>query len=70
MHGFGIHTWPDGRAYWGHWCRGEEHGLGTNQKPDKQTKSGLWEDGKCIKWFEIDQRQKILEGELNYKKFF
>ena len=54
----------------GHWCRGKQHGLGTYEVPGTPTKSGLWEEGKRIEWFEIDQSEKILKGNLDYKMFF
>ena len=69
-HGYGIYSWSDGRIYKGHWCRGKQHGLGTYEVPGTPTKSGLWEDGKRIEWFEEDQCEKILKGQLDYKSFF
>tara|TARA_B110000285_G_C14942408_1_gene522676 strand:- start:96 stop:263 length:168 start_codon:yes stop_codon:yes gene_type:complete len=49
--GYGIYKWPAGQRYEGYWKEDVKHGVGTvyNQKWITK-KTGLWEDGKRIKW--------------------
>ena len=38
--------------------------------PSQPTKSGLWEEGKRIEWFDSDQQGEILSNKLDYKMYF
>ena len=63
--------WPDGiKCYDGGWKNGKQHGDGdmTNSKGVK--KSGIWENGKRIKWtagIEVSDYITELMNMLNYK---
>jgi len=53
-HGYGIYQWSDGRRYEGQWSQGKQHGYGAYIQPGTtgqyETKYGLWEMGRRIKW--------------------
>jgi hypothetical protein len=36
--------------YEGNWANGKQHGKGRYVLPDGSVRSGLWEDGKRLKW--------------------
>ena len=52
------------------WVRGKQHGLGMYTVPGSDTKCGLWEDGKRIEWFDATQAQQVLQGKIDFTKFF
>lgn len=70
-HGFGIYNWPDGRRYKGWWHEGKQHGLGQYFDVTKNSeKSGLWENGKRIAWFNPQQIELINSNQYSYEKEF
>lgn len=41
-----------GQKYEGYWMNGMQHGNGKMINPQGQTKSGKWEKGKNVQWFD------------------
>ena len=69
-HGYGIYQWPDGRLYKGFWKDGKQHGLAEyqtvnqsafGQQKDVQSRFGLWQNGRRVKWFNIDKSRSLTE---------
>ncbi len=57
--GHGQFEWANGRKYSGEWEDGKQNGEGRFFNPKKQLwKTGIWENGKNIKWNE-DDNQKL-----------
>ena len=51
--GFGTFEWADGRKFKGYWKNGKQNGEGEFYNPEtRETKKGIWENGKRIKWIE------------------
>ena len=51
--GFGTFEWADGRKFAGYWKNGKQNGEGEFYNPEtRETKKGIWENGKRIKWIE------------------
>jgi hypothetical protein len=46
MHGFGVHTWEDGRSYEGNYHNDKKHGYGKYKWPDGRVFEGEWVNGK------------------------
>jgi hypothetical protein len=46
MHGFGVHTWEDGRVYEGQYMNDKKHGHGKYRWPDGRVFEGEWVNGK------------------------
>ena len=80
-HGYGIYTWPDGRAYKGYWKDGKQHGLAeyhiranrpNSETPSMQIRYGLWDGGARKLWFDVNQEANLAEQlkviEENYIK--
>jgi hypothetical protein len=45
MHGYGVHTWEDGRKYDGEYKHGKKHGKGTYIWADGRFYTGGWVKG-------------------------
>ena len=66
-HGYGFYKWPDGRDFSGWWFDGKQHGLGIyTDSNNKETKYGLWQMGKRVKWFNEEEISKIKIKLLDY----
>jgi len=47
--------------------KGKQHGLGTYfVVKDNKARSGLWEDGKRIEWYNDDEVNLIMQKKLDY----
>ena len=70
-HGYGTFTWEDGRSYTGYWAKGRQHGLGIYRKPaENRVDYGLWEEGKGVKYFDLNMQNQINGGLLTYTQYF
>lgn len=50
-HGNGTYIWPDGvKIYEGGWIIGKQHGQAKYTNQEGETKIGLWDYGKRIRW--------------------
>lgn len=54
IHGMGKLEWPDGRAYEGEWQDGVQNGKGTFWKSAGKWKTGTFDHGKVVRFFESE----------------
>ena len=61
MHGYGTHTWPDGREYKGEYSNDKKHGKGIFKWPDGKIYDGMWSNGVQ------DGEGKLIKPDGSYK---
>ena len=56
--GYGVYTWTSTRHYQGYWQQSKQNGLGVYVS-ELDTKYGVWDKGKRVKWFEQEEITNI-----------
>ena len=67
MNGQGAKTYPDGKIYQGGWKDGESHGEGMLSKKGKSSKAGIFENGRCVRWYDSEELS-VLEKKIKNEK--